>query len=45
VILTEYTCGKCGKQFTTNCLESDIRCPECRASLCEHCGEWTGGLD
>ena len=43
--MTDYTCGKCGEEFASNCREGDVRCTECAALLCEHCGKWTGGLD
>ena len=39
----DYTCGKCGETFGTNCDEDDITCPECEAQRCPHCGKWFGG--
>jgi DNA-directed RNA polymerase subunit RPC12/RpoP len=41
----EYTCGKCGEQFTSNEPPGETRCPECGAQICEHCEQWTGGPD
>jgi DNA-directed RNA polymerase subunit RPC12/RpoP len=41
--MTEYTCGRCGETFSTNCDEDDIRCTECEAHRCPCCGTWFGG--
>ena len=42
--MTEYVCGQCCEFFVTNCDEGDIKCTECGARRCPHCGEWFGGL-
>jgi DNA-directed RNA polymerase subunit RPC12/RpoP len=41
--MTEYTCGRCGETFSTNCDEDDIQCTECDAHRCPCCGTWFGG--
>lgn len=38
----DLTCGACRKEFGTNCHDDDIRCAECGAHRCPHCGGWFG---
>lgn len=39
----EFTCGNCGSEFSTNCDDDDICCPECEAQKCPNCDFWFGG--
>ena len=39
----DYTCGRCGETFSTNCDEDDIQCTDCEARRCPCCGSWFGG--
>lgn len=40
---TDWTCGKCGFEWTSNCAIGDIKCPECEAIRCPHCLQWFDG--
>jgi DNA-directed RNA polymerase subunit RPC12/RpoP len=41
--MREFTCGNCGEEFSTNCYDDDIACPECGARKCPECDFWFGG--
>lgn len=43
-MMRAYVCGKCGEEWDSNAGD-DASCPECEAVLCEHCAQWTGGLE
>lgn len=38
----QFTCGRCGETWGTNCQAGTITCPECEARLCSGCGRWEG---